>query len=172
MVEIANIPCRVGLFPSEEKAAQAVKNLLAAGFREKQLALICPDRSKSSFAPNIHRAQSPGSHAGAEIVEGGSIGAVLGGIALIATVITTGGVALLPAIPVFIGGGAIAGIFSSLVVSEGYGEGISEYYGEAIHQGKIVVGVQVEGKDSAILLAVAEHILTAAGAEDVMPKEN
>jgi hypothetical protein len=103
-------------------------------------------------------------------VEGGAIGAALGGIALAAASLATGGAALLTAIPVLVGGGAIAGGFSSLITREGYGEGVAEYYEEAVHQGKIVVGVEDESADHEARLALAERILVEAGAEMPAPR--
>src|SRR5207249_484605 len=120
------------------------------------------------FAPGVRRAEQPGSHAGREIAEGGAVGAAIGGITLAAAAVATGGVGLLPAIPVLLGGGAIAGGFSSYILSDGYGKGISEYWQEAVHLGKIVVGVELDGDDNDPRLATAESILREAGA--ITPK--
>src|SRR5437762_7105310 len=136
-------PHRVGFFDSVAQADRAVRNLLAAGFTQDQLAVICPEQCQSQFAPGVRRAEQPGSHAGREIAEGGAVGAAIGGITLAAAAVATGGVGLLPAIPVLLGGGAIAGGFSSYILSDGYGKGISEYWQEAVHLGKIVVGVEL-----------------------------
>jgi len=157
-------PCRVGYFTSKKSAEQAVRDLLAAGFDEKELAIIWPTKNNHHTSPEIPEAQLPGSHGTEALAEGGAIGAVIGGIALAATAIISGG-ALLPAIPVVVGGGAIAGGFSNLILSDGYGKGVGEHYLNALHQGKIVVGVEVEGTHSDERLSQAEHILADAGAE-------
>jgi hypothetical protein len=158
-------PCRVGFFRSKAKAERAVRDLLNAGFSEKELAVICPQDGKAQVAPDLPRAEPPGAHGAEALVEGGAIGAAIGGIALAATALATGGAALLPAIPVLVGGGAIAGGFSSLILSDGYGKGVGEYFFDAIHQGKVVVGVEVEGEDSTIRLPEAQRILGNAGGE-------
>jgi hypothetical protein len=155
---------RVGFFSDVDQAEQAVRKLLAAGFRQQQLAVICPAHFKDRCIANVPRAERPGFHATKALAEGGAVGAVLGGIALMAAGIATGGVGLLPAIPVLIGGGAIAGGFTNLIVSEGYGKEIGEYYEEAVRLEKIVVGVKAEGRGSEALLAQAEHILAEAAA--------
>jgi len=148
---ISERPCRVGFFSSKVQADKAVQDLLAAGFTKEELAEICP---------------------GAEaLAEGSAIGAAIGGIALVATAIATGGAGLLPAVPVLVGGGAIAGGFSNLILSDGYGKGVGEYYVDAIHQGNIVVGVEVEGEDSDARLAQAERILVDDGAVLPPPQE-
>ncbi len=155
---------RAGFFDTVPQADQAVRELLAAGFSRDELALIVPEKFQEEFAPDVPRAHHPGSHPGTDIAEGGAIGAALGGIALAATAIATGGVGLLPAIPVLLGGGALAGGFSGYYLSDGYGKGVGEYYEDAIHLGKIVVGVHLEGDDIERRLTDAEHILNHAGA--------
>jgi hypothetical protein len=162
-------PYRIGYFKTVAQADQAVRSLLTAGFTRDELAVIVPDRFKGEFHPDIKPAERPGSHGAAAIVEGGVAGMALGGLALVAAVVGTGGAALLPAIPVFIGGGALAGAFSSLIASDGYGKGIGEHYEEAVRVGEIVVGVEVEGAHNAALLAEAERLLIDAGADPSLP---
>jgi hypothetical protein len=163
-----DIPNRVGFFATVTQADQAVRDLRAAGFTDEQLAVICPEQCKDQF-PHLRHPDPPGSHAVEAAVEGGAVGAALGGLALIAAAVATGGAGLLTAVPVLVGGGAIAGGFGNLIVREGYGEGVAEYYEEAIHQGRIVVGVEDESPDSDVRLAEAERILVAEGAEIPMP---
>ena len=55
-------------------------------------------------------------------------------------------------------------VVSSYILSDGYGKGVGEYYVDAIHQGNIVVGVEVEGDESDARLAQAERILVDDGA--------
>jgi len=152
-------PIRVGFFDSVAKAEEAVTRLLAAGFAKHQLAVICPPPFADQFKLNVPRAPQPGAHAAEAVVEGGAVGAAIGGIVLVATAIATGGAGLLLAGPVLVGGGALAGGFSNLILVDGYGNDIGEYYEEAVRLGRIVVGVKVEGEDSAAKLAQAEQIL-------------
>jgi hypothetical protein len=161
-------PFRVGFFDNPAQAEEAVRRLLAAGFTRDQLGVIVPDKFRSQFTADVRRAERPGGHAAEAIVEGGAVGAALGGVALIATAIATGGVGILPAIPVLVGGGAIAGGFSSLITKDGYWKGVGEYYEEAVHYGRIVVGVEIQTEDNELRLAEAERILKETGA--VLPK--
>jgi hypothetical protein len=169
---IVDKPYRLGFFDSVSEADQAVRRLQAAGFSQKELAVICPKKFHEQFTVNVRRAERPGSHVAEGIAEGGAAGAVLGGIALAATAIATGGVGLLPAIGVLIGGGALAGGFSGLILSDGYGKEVGEYYEEAIRLGKIVVGVHVEGEDRIARLGEAERILTESGGQLVTPTKD
>jgi len=152
-------PVRVGFFPSVAQADEAVRQLQAAGFKNDEIAVICPPPFVDEIAPEVARAPLPGAHAPGAIVEGGAVGAVLGGIALTATALATGGAGLLLAGPILIGGGALAGAFSSLYLVDGYGNEIGEYYEEAVRLGRILVGVEIDGENSAERLAVAERIL-------------
>ena len=161
---ISERPCRVGFFGSRVQADKAVRDLLAAGFTKEELAVICPADRKHGECPSAPQAEPPGSHGAEAVAEGGAIGAAIGGIALAAMAVATGGAVLLPAVPLLVGGGAIAGGFSSLILSDGYGKGVGEYYVDAIHQGNIVVGVEVEGEESDARLAQAERILVDDGA--------
>jgi hypothetical protein len=97
---------------------------------------------------------------------GGAMGATLGGLALAATVIT-GGVAGVMTAVVLIGGGALAGGFSNLIVSKGYEQEADDYYKLAIERGQIVVGVEVQGQDLTGQRAEAQRILNEAGARQL-----
>jgi hypothetical protein len=88
-----------------------------------------------------------------------------------AVAIGTGGVALLPAAGLLVGGGAIAGGFSGLIMADGYSRGVGEYYEQAIQLGKIVVGVQIEGGGSEARLEQAARILAESGAEFLTPAD-
>ena len=65
---------------------------------------------------------------------------------------------------VYIGGGAIAGGFSDLLVSKGYEQEADDHYKLAIARGQIVVGVELQGEDNTSQLAEAQRILDEAGA--------
>jgi hypothetical protein len=170
-VETLERPCRVGYFTSKTSAERAVRDLIAAGFDEKEIAIIWPTKGHPHLSPDVPEAQPPGSHGAEALAEGSAIGAALGGIALAATAIISGG-ALLPAIPVVVGGGAIAGGLSNLILSDGYGKGVGEHYLKALHQGKIVVGVEAEGMSSDERLGQAERVLTNAGADSTIATRN
>jgi hypothetical protein len=160
---------RAGFFSTVAAADRAVRNLRAAGFTKDELAVICPEKFKDQFTADVPEAKEQGSSATEGMAAGGAFGATLGGIALIAAAIGTGGLALVPAAAVLIGGGAIAGTFSGLVLADGYSRGVGEYYEQAIQLGKIVVGVDIEGADSQSRLDRAAHILAEAGADYLEP---
>jgi hypothetical protein len=159
---------RAGAFDTVAQAERAIHRLLAAGFSHDQLAVICPAKFKGHFLPEAPQVEAPSADAGGAIAMGGALGATLGGLALAATVIT-GGMAGVIAGVVLIGGGAIAGGFSNLIVSKGYEQEADDYYKQAIERGQIVVGVEVHGEGGAGQLAEAQHILDEAGAKQFLP---
>jgi hypothetical protein len=155
---------RAGAFDTVAEADRAIRGLLAAGFSKDQLAVICPAKFKDHFVPKAPQAEAPAADAGGALAVGGALGATLGGLALAATVIT-GGVAGVMAAVVLIGGGAMAGSFSNLIVAKGYEQEADDHYKQAIERGQIVVGVEVHGEDGAGQLPEAERILNEMGAK-------
>jgi hypothetical protein len=162
---------RAGFFGTVAIADQAVRRLLASGFSREQIAVICPDQFKDQFNPDVPAAQGAGTNAVATMAAGSAVGAMLGGIALAATAIATGGIALIPAATVMLGGGAFAGGFGGLLMGDGYDHGIGLYHEQAIQLGKIVVGVELAGEDSDARLDQAARILEEADADFLPPQE-
>ncbi len=155
---------RVGFFNSPAAADAAIHDLRAAGFTEQEIAVICPDSFAGQLAPRASQAQEAGTNAAETVVAGGVIGAALGGLGLLAA--TAAGLAgAAVALPVLVGGGAIAAGFSSLILADGYDKGVGDYYDYAIAHQKIAVGVEIHGDQQERRLAEAERILKNAGAE-------
>lgn len=162
--ETQELAIRVGFFGTPAAADQAIRNLLSGGFSKFEIAVICPETFAGQLHNNVSVAEKPGSGAAQAVVSGGALGAALGGIGLLA-VAATGGTGLLLALPVLVGGGAIAAGFSNLILTDGYDKGVGEYYDYAVHAQKIVVGVEVHGENQVLCLDEAKRILTASGAE-------
>jgi hypothetical protein len=165
--QVIAMQTRVGTFSTVAQADRAIHRLLAAGLSKDQLIVICPAGLKDHFLPEAPQADSPNADTGTAMATGGAIGATLGGLALAATVLTGGLGAVAAA--VFIGGGAVAGGFSNLIISKGYEQEADDHYRRAIERGQIVVGVEVAGDDRTGLFADAQRILDAAGATPLYP---
>jgi len=161
-----------GFFSEVADADRAIAGLLAAGFTREEIGVVCPENFKGHFPSEIWRAKPASTYAPATIASGGAIGAALGGLALAATTIVSGGAALLPGALVLVGGGAIAGSLSNLIVSDGYHQGLDEYYAQAVDLGKIAVGVQLTGGNMPERLTKAAGILAAAGASPILPEND
>jgi hypothetical protein len=154
---------RAGAFDTVGQADKAVRRLRSAGFTEDQLTVVCPGEFKDQCAcaaPNTEPPRVSGTEA---MAKGAVAGAALGGLALAAAVFT-GGLSV-PAAGLLIGGSAFAGGFSNLIVTKGYEIEPHAYCKQAIEAGKIVVGVDVRGQNSADRLAEAQRILDEAKGE-------
>jgi hypothetical protein len=165
--KIGDQQIRAGAFNTVGEADLAIRRLLAAGFSRDQLAVVCPVKFQEHFGPEVHQSETPSGTPGQALATGGAVGVTLGGLALVATVIMTGGVGAV-AVAALIGGGALAGAFSSLIVSKGYEEEADDYFKKAIEHGQIVVGIEIPGEDS-IQLLEAQRILDEAGAKMLEP---
>lgn len=163
-------PIRVGLFDDVADADRAVQHLLEAGWRKKQLAVLCSDAHKEKFFRDLpHPGGISGEYTPKAVVTGGVIGATIGGLVLAATSLATGGAVLLAAGSVLIGGGAIAGSFTGAMSTRGFKKEYVDYYDQAVQKGKILIAVEDHGENSEPRLAEAERILAEHGAEVGVP---
>ncbi len=164
-------PVRIGLYDTVAQAEQAVHNLLKAGFPKDCLAVVCSDKYKEDFFRDVPHPEPSGSHTPEAIVAGGIVGAAIGGLALVATGLVTGGASLLAYGTILIGGGAFAGSFSGAMMTRGFEKEIADFYDQAVERGKILVAVDEHGPDASARLAEAERILADAGATPLSLEE-
>jgi len=156
---------RVGIFDTVVDADRAVRNLLAAGFSKKELGVLCSMQSLKSFFPDLAEPHLAKAHSTQTIPAGGAVGASIGGLALaVLAATTTGGLGILAAGAILVGGGALAGLFAGAIY--GIEKAKGEYYDQALQQGKILVAVDLEGEQPT-RLAEADQILAEAGAAEV-----
>jgi hypothetical protein len=160
-----------GIFEQLADAERAIAGLRAAGFATRDLAVICPPQFAGRFAPELEQAQPSAAKVPLDIAEGTLVGA-LGGVALAAATVATGGVALVPGAMMLIGGGAIAGGFGSLILLDGYGPGIGDRYMEALANGQIVVAAHGAKAPTPAQADRTMGILHDAGAVDVIGHES
>lgn len=160
-------PFRVGIFSTVRQADNAVKDLLAAGFTKEQISVICSDEHKERLFGELAEPVHGANTTAPAILTGGVMGATLGGLALAATAVMTGGASLLAAGTVLVGGGAIAGSFSGAMATRGVEKEIADYYDAAVRLGKILVAAEVTGEGSEQRLADAERVFEKNGAEPV-----
>ncbi len=115
------------------------------------VSVICPPCApvRPIDGPGEYELKDPtGAHVTVAASHGGAIGAILGGALALASAAPTGGLSLLVAGPLLAGaaGGAVAGGFIGAMMTR---------------------GAECDGPDPIERLAVAEHVLYAAGAEPV-----
>jgi hypothetical protein len=95
---------------------------------------------------------------------GGVIGAVLGGLSLVAGLVTTAGIGVLAAGALGAGLGGVVGGLVGAMSSRGVEKEYAHFYDQSVSKGKILVAV--ESHDSA-RLARAETIIAQNGSEPV-----
>jgi hypothetical protein len=166
-------PVRIGVFQDVAAADAAIVRLLNAGFTRDEITVIAPKSVLDHFEGVRHQPPA-GSRA---VIGGGTVaaaGAMLGGILAAATVIATGGGALVVAGPIIASaaGGAFAGGFIGAMMMRGFEKEVAHFYDQAIKDGKILVGVDLEHRaEPREPLELAEHVLAEAGSAPLPLRE-
>jgi uncharacterized protein YcfJ len=150
-------------FSSFAAADQAIRHLMAAGFTQDEISVVAPAEHREQSLALTPHVENPTENPSESVVTGVAAGAAIGGLVL-ATAALTGGLSLIGA-SIMVGGSAIAGGFSSLVVRKGYETEASDYCKRAIQNGQIVVGVDVVGEDAGPRFEEATRILREAGGQ-------
>lgn len=164
-------PIRVGVFDSVEKAHQAVRNLLDAGFTKEQITVICSDKHRERLFKEFEHQDPAGTTAPEKAIAGSAIGAAVGGIAALISAIATGGIAFLIAGGVIVAGAATFGGLIGAMTSRGVEKELANFYDQEVENGKLLVAAEDEGPDSAAHLIQAERILAAADAVPMKLRE-
>lgn len=161
-------PVRVAVFGRIYKAEQAVETLLLEGFERDQISVICSDPAKEKHFKGLEGEQA-GEAAPRRAAIGGVIGASLGGLATVAALATTGGMAVVAAghFVASLAMGGIAGGFIGAMTSRGLDKEAAEFYEQSVEKGKILVVVEDNTDDGPRRLRAAEKRFQQAGAEPV-----
>lgn len=157
-------PIRAGVFATAGAARLAVNRLLAAGFTTDEITVICSDETKERYFREFEHQKPAGANTPLAIAIGSSIAAGLGGLT-VAVGLAAGGLPL-----VIVGGaalmtGGVVGSFLGAMLTRGTEKEISNYYDQAVLEGKLLVAVESHDHDGGLRLTRAEQILDEAGAE-------
>jgi outer membrane lipoprotein SlyB len=160
-------PVLLASFRRIPDADRAIENLLAAGYPEDSISVICPEYARPDVEhvhERIHQQDSDGDRAVPAAIAGGSIGAILGAVTAGIGIVATGGTGLLFAGPLFgaAAAGAISGTFISAMLKRGFESDLADYYDQELQQGRILVAVEEDDEHER---AAAERAFRAAGAE-------
>jgi hypothetical protein len=157
-----------GLYPSVDRAEQAVDALLSAGFSNPDVSvLIADNQSSKDFAHEKQTKAPEGTTTG--VAAGGTIGGTLGLLAGIGALAIPGVGPFIAAGPIMgalagLGvGGAVGGLVGALV-----GMGIPEYeakrYEGRVKDGGVLLSVHCDTSDD---IGRAKDILKRTGADDI-----
>src|SRR5690242_4559550 len=117
-----------GVFTTVEVARRAVHDLLEAGFTYAQITVVCSDETKKRYFSEFEHQQPAGTHTPAAVVAGGTIGAILGGLSVMASAVATGGLTLWAAGPVTAWAGGVAGGLVGAMLTRGVEKELANFY--------------------------------------------
>jgi hypothetical protein len=156
------------VFDDVEAAANAVHGLLAAGFTKDQINVVCSDETKERHFREFEHQEPAGTFTPKAAITGGTIGAVVGGLAVVVSAAATGSLALWAAGPISAWAGGIAGGLVGAMMTRGVEKELANFYQQAVLEGRILVAV--EDTNEAALSKAAE-VLAAAGAKPLPLRE-
>lgn len=164
-------PIEVGVFDAIDAARQAVHGLRAAGFGIGQITVVCSDETKGRYFSEFEHQDPAGTHTPTASIAGGTIGAVVGGLAVVASAVATGSLALWAAGPISAWAGGVAGGLVGAMMTRGVEKELANYYQQAVMNGQILVAAEDHSEASASRLAEAARILSQAGAKPLPLRE-
>ncbi len=161
-------PIRAAVYSTVPEAKDAVTRLLAAGFTNHQITVICSDDTKERYFREFEHQEKAGANTPAAAATGGAIGATLGSLATGAVGLAIGGVPLLVAGGIGLMAGAVWGGFIGAMMTRGIEKEAADFYDQEVQAGKLLVTVEQTREecqpDAHPSLADAERILAEAGA--------
>jgi hypothetical protein len=153
-----------GVFSDIDDARRAVQGLLAAGFTTEHISVLCSDETKELYFKEFEHQDPAGTHTGKAAVVGGTIGAAVGGLAVIASAVATGSLTLWAAGPITAWAGGVAGGLVGAMMTRGIEKELANYYQQAVMDGQILVAAEDHGPNREASLARAAEVLAKAGA--------
>jgi hypothetical protein len=156
---------RVGIYGTVAAADAAVDGLLAAGFTHEEITVMCSDATRERFFKEFDHQKPAGTHTPSAVAAGSIIGATIGGLAAVAGLLTTGGLAILAAGGLAAWTGGVVGGLVGAMMTRGVEKELADFYDQAVTAGKILVAVDTGDPPDLPRLNEAEQILTKAGAE-------
>jgi hypothetical protein len=160
-----------GVFDDIDAARQAVHGLLAAGFTREQINVVCSDETKERYFQEFDHQEPAGTFTPRATIAGGTIGAVLGGVAVVVSAAATGSLALWAAGPITAWAGGVAGGLVGAMMTRGVEKELANFYQQAVVEGRILVAADVNRQDTRRTAAKAAEVLAAAGAQPLPLRE-
>jgi hypothetical protein len=156
---------RVGVYGNIAAADAAVNGLLAAGFVRDEITVMCSDEAVERHFKEFEHQKPAGTYTPAAAAAGSVIGAAIGGLAAVAGLLTTGGLAILAAGGLAAWTGGVVGGLVGAMMTRGVERELANFYDQALTAGKILVAIDTGEPPDLPRLDNAERILAGAGAE-------
>lgn len=145
-----------GLFSDRDSTERAYSSLKARGYTDEEINLMMSDDTRNTWfkdTPNDELGSKALEGAGAGSAIGGTLGAVIGGIAAIGTsILLPGGILVAGPIAAALAGAGAGGLTGGLLgalIGSGIPEERAKYYDEGIRNGGAVVGVNPRSEEDA-----------------------
>jgi hypothetical protein len=164
-MQVKNPSLEVGVFDAVEDARRAVHRLLDAGFSNAQITVVCSDETKERYFSEFEHQHPAGTYTPSATIAGSTIGALLGGLTVVASAIATGSLALWAAGPITAWAGGVAGGLVGAMMTRGVEKELANFYQQAVVEGQILVAAGDHGPDQSRRLASAAQILIESGAK-------
>src|SRR6476619_4062613 len=163
--DVQNPALEVGVFDSVEDARQAVKGLLEAGFTNEHITVVCSDETKELYFREFEHQDPAGTFTPRAAIAGATIGALLGGLTVVASAIATGGLALWAAGPITAWAGGVAGGLVGAMMTRGVEKALDNFYQQSVVSGPILVAAEDHGQNATSMLTTAAKIIADADAK-------
>ncbi len=163
--DLQRVTFEAGVFSSVDDATRAVHALLDAGFTRDHITVVCSDDTKERHFREFEHQDPAGTYTTTAAVVGGTIGAALGGLTVIASAVVTGSLALWAAGPITAWAGGVTGGLVGAMMTRGVEKELANYYQQAVVEGQILVAAEDHGPNHETSLARAARILGDAGAK-------
>ncbi len=166
------LPVRIGVFSTVPQARDAVNKLLAAGFGQDQITVVCSDKTREREFREFEHQDPAGTFTPAAAATGGAIGLALGGLAGVTLTLATGGMAVLIGGALAAWTGGVVGGLIGAMMTRGVEHELADYYDQAVTRGKILVAVDDNRPEDQRRLHIADEIFASEGAEPVAIEES
>ena len=127
--------------------------------------MVCSDEAKERHFKEFEHQDPAGTYTPTATIAGGTIGAVLGGLSVVASAIATGSLALWAAGPITAWAGGVAGGLVGAMMTRGVEKELANFYQQAVVAGQILVAAEDHDPNHSQRLAKAAEILAESGAK-------
>jgi hypothetical protein len=152
------------VFATVEDARRAVNGLLRAGFANDNITVVCSDETKERYFREFEHQEPAGTYTATATIAGGTIGALLGGVTIVASAVATGSLALWAAGPITAWAGGVAGGLVGAMMTRGVEKELANFYQQAVVDGQILVAAE-DSDSGRPALNEAARILAESGAK-------
>jgi hypothetical protein len=138
----------VGVFATVHDARRAVRGLLQAGFTKDEITVVCSDSTKERFFQEFEHQEPAGTYTPTASIAGGTIGALVGGLTVMAAAIGTGSLALWAAGPITAWAGGVTGGLVGAMMTRGVEKELANFYQQAVVDGHVLVAAELPPTDA------------------------